>query len=181
MTGGGVVTQTQKALAALSPPCLQACFPVANIKAMRSARNRLGLVASVIAIAVLLYSPLCRLSCAASDCASLPKTKAAKPEEQSGHCHHHQDAEEQSTDSRQETDAPGPHKDQGDCPTHTDAPAVLSSAVKAPAGLHQGAPPSVVALPITAYFSFDGFAAKFAEGRPFRSPPKRAVISVYRI
>jgi hypothetical protein len=31
------------------------------------------------------------------------------------------------------------------------------------------------------YSSLDDIAAKFAEGRPFRSPPKRAVISVYRI
>jgi len=148
---------------------------------MRTVKNTLGMVASVTAVVVLLYSPLCSLSCAASDCSSLPKTKAAKHSEPSSHCHHHQDSEEQSTESHHDSNAPNPDRDPGDCPAHTDAIAILSSAVKAPTVLHQSAPPVIAALPATLYFSFGEFAAKAAAGRPFRSPPKRAVISVYRI
>jgi hypothetical protein len=109
-----------------------------------------------------------------------PKTKVAKQNEQSSHCHHHQDSEEQSK-SKQHSNAPERHRDSGDCPTHTDAIALLSSAGKTPTVVHQGVQPVVAALPEAVYSSFDGGAAKFAEGRSFRSPPKRAVISVYRI
>ena len=147
---------------------------------MRTAKKRPALIASVFAILGLLYSPLCALRCASSDCALLTTRKVADQPEQSRHCHH-QDSEESSTNPQQHPGAPAPRNDSGDCPSHTDAIAILSSAVKAPAVLHQVAPPVIADLPITAYFSFDGFAAKFAEGRPFRSPPKRAVISVYRI
>jgi hypothetical protein len=107
--------------------------------------------------------------------------KVAKQKEQSSHCHHHQDSEEQSTKSEDHSNSPEQHRDSGDCPTHTDAIAVLSSAVKATAAVLQSVQPTIAALPETFYVSFDRFAGKFAEGRPFRLPPKRAVISVYRI
>lgn len=151
-------------------------------KRMSTARNRLALVASVISLGVLVYSPLCSLSCAASGCSLLPKTKIAKQNEQSGHCRRHQDAEQHATDSRPQSNAPEPdrNRDSGDCPTLTDAIAILSSAVKAPSVVQQSLP-LVAALPETSYVSFYGFAAKFTEGRPFRLPPKREVISVYRI
>ena len=162
---------------------------------MRTVRNPIVFVSAVIAIGVLLYSPLCSLSCAASDCSVLPKSKVAKQKGQSSHCHQHQDSEEQSTESHQdtkdseeqsteshqETNAPEPQRDSGDCPTHTDAIAILSSAIKAPTVLQQNVQPIIAALPETFDFSFDGFAFKSAGSRHFRSPPKRAVISVYRI
>ena len=152
------------------------------MRIVRTAKNRFALLASIIAIGVLVYSPLCSLSCAASDCSLLPKTKTAKQNAPTGHCHQHQNEEQQPTDSRSQHNAPEPdrHRDSGDCPTHTDAIAILASAVKAPAVVQQSLP-LVAALPETSYVSFDGFAAKFAEARSFRSPPKRAVISVYRI
>src|SRR6266404_79323 len=146
------------------------------------AKNRFALLASVIVIGVLVYSPICSLSCAASECSLLPKTKTAKQSERSGHCHQHKEAEQHPTDSRQQSNAPEPerHKDSGDCPTHTDAIAILSHAVKAPSVVQQSLRP-VAALLETSYVSFNVFSAKFAENRSFRSPPKRAVISVYRI
>lgn len=58
---------------------------------------------------------------------------------------------------------------------------VLSHAVKAPAALNEGPPPVIAVFPVRAGLLFDGSGAVFAEGRSFRSPPKRAVISVYRI
>ena len=148
---------------------------------MHTAKNRLALLGSVIAIGLLIYSPVCSLACAASDCSVLPKSKVAKQKEQSSHCHHQQDSEEQSTESHQESNAPEPQRDSGDCPTHTDAIAILPSAVKAPSVLQQNVQPVFAVLSETFYFSFDAFAPKSAGGRPFRSPPIRAVISVYRI
>ena len=148
---------------------------------MRTARNPIAFVASVIAIGVLLYSPLCSLSCAASDCSSLPKKKVAKQKEQLSHCHHHQDSEEQTAKSDYPSNAPEQNRDSGECPTHTDSIALLFSALRLPIVVQQNTPPVVTALPEAFCLSFDGFPAKFAEGRPFRSPPKRAVISVYRI
>lgn len=148
---------------------------------MRAARNRLALIASVISLGVMSYSPLCSLSCAAYDCSLLPTTKVASHSEKSGHCHQSDDSEQQPTESQPESNAPEPHGDSSDCPAHTDAIALVSSAVKAPTVVQQSVQPVVSALPGAFYVSFDGVAAKFAEGRPFRSPPKRAVISVYRI
>lgn|SRR5512143_985426 len=149
---------------------------------VHTAKNRFALIASIIAIGVLVYSPMCTLSCAASDCSLLPKTKTEKQTKPSGHCHQHQNTEEHPTDSDSQSNAPEPERDRdsNDCPTHTDAIALLSSAVKAPTVVQQSLP-LVAAIPETPYVSYDGFAAKFAEGSPFRSPPKRAVISVYRI
>jgi hypothetical protein len=175
---------------------------------MRTASKPIAFLASVISIGVLLYSPLCSLSCAASDCSVLPNSKVGKQKGQSSHCQPQQDPEERSTEhhdangseghsteshhdatsskghsteSREESDAPDPHRDSGDCPAHTDAIAILSSEIKAPTVLQQNVQPITAVLSETLYFSFDGFAPKSAGGRPFRSPPKRAVISVYRI
>ena len=147
---------------------------------MHAAKNRLALLGSVIAIGLLIYSPVCSLACAASDCSFLPTTTtSAKQNEQSGHCHKEKDSEQSPTQSH--SNAPEPHRDSGGCPTHTDAVAILSSAAKAPTVLQPNAQPVFAVLSETFYFSFDGFAPKSAGGRPFRSPPKRAVISVYRI
>ena len=144
---------------------------------MGTAGKRLGLVGSVISLGVLLYSPLCSLNCATSDCSLAQKTKVAEHSEKTGHCHHGQDSQQpaESTSS-----IPKPPSDSGHCPVHADAMALLSSSVKAP-GLHQSAQPVVAVLPEALNLPFDASAAKAADGRPFRSPPKRAVISVYRI
>lgn len=159
-------------------PCLRLGKSTGSMRTMHTAKNRLALLGSVIAIGLLIYSPVCSLACAISDCSMFPKTKIAKQNEQSGHCHKQKGSEQPPTESH--SNAPERHRDSGDCPAHIDATALLSSAVKAPTAVQQSFSP-VAALPETSYVSFDGFAAKFAEGRPFRSPPKRAVISVYRI
>ena len=161
--------------------CLRLPKSTGSMKTMQTAKNRLALLASVIAVGVLLYSPLCSLSCAASDSSLLPKAKVAKQNEQSSHCHHHQDSEEQSTKSNRHSSVPVRHQGSSDCPTHTDSIALLSSVVRTPTVVHHGVPHVVAAFHEPFYSSFDDIAAKFAEGRPFRSPPKRAVISVYRI
>ena len=146
-----------------------------KITFMHTAKNPLALVASFIAIGILLYSPLCNLSCAAADCSLLPRTRVAKETKQSSHCHQHEDSEQQTDQHPNSPECPN------DCPTHTDAIAILSSTAKAPAAVQQSLQRIIAALPETPIFSYEGFPAQSAGGRPFRSPPKRAVISVYRI
>ena len=150
-----------------------------SMRTMHTAKNRLALLGSIIAIALLIYSPVCSLACATSNCSLLPKTKSEKQNNQSGHCHKQKDSDQPPPESQ--SNAPDPHRDSGDCPTHTDAVAILSSALKAPTVLQQNVQSVFAVHSETFYFSFDAFAPKSAGGRPFRSPPKRAVISVYRI
>ena len=151
----------------------------ARITPMHTAKNRIALLASVIAVLLLVYFPVCSLSCAISDCSLLPRTKVTKQNEQSSHCHQHRDSDQQPTESHPHSNAPEPPGDSRDCPGHNDAIALLSA--KTPIVVQQSVQQAIAALPDTVAFSDQGLAAKSADGRSFRSPPKRAVISVYRI
>ena len=146
------------------------------IRLMHRARNPLALAVSVFVTAGLLYSPLCDLSCALLNCSLLPITKMAEPSEPSGHCH--QAAGEGETEGQ----APAEQRDEpGDCSAHFDSPGLMPSGVSAAVTRgHDSQPPAVVPSAL-AYAGFIDSSSKYAESRPFRSPPKRAVISVYRI
>jgi hypothetical protein len=140
---------------------------------MRAERTRLALLPSAISLAVLLYSPLCGLSCAAFDCSPDQTTiKSAERREESRHCHQ----EQQSTDSN----APEPPQDSGNCPAHTDTIAVVSSVVRVPTLLLQSAQ-AVSVIPAGFSSPRRVEAARTADGGPFRSPPRPALTSVYRI
>ena len=104
---------------------------------VHTAKNRFALLASIIAIGVLVYSPLCSLSCAASDCYLMPRTKKSEEKKQPGHCHQHKEAENHPAESPSPSNAPEPerHRDSGDCPAHMDGIAILSSIVKARAAV----------------------------------------------
>src|SRR5436853_7828778 len=150
---------------------------------MRAGKNRLAFASSIISIVGLLYSPLCALSCAISNCPSLEAGKPSRQSQQSSHCHTHdldKHSEAQQTGSGPQPGTPRPHKDSGGCLAHSGGAAVLSSAAKAPTPLQQNGQ-SIATPSETARFCRDVFAANFREGRSFRSPPKRAVISVYRL
>ena len=148
-----------------------------RIQSMHAAMNRLALAVSVRAIVGLLYSPMCVLSCASSDCFLLEATKVAKESQQASHCHHKGSEEQSSTPEHHPT---SPQNNSGNCPAHTDGIAVLASLIKAPIVLQQNVRPIAAALE-PACFSLDGLAVKSGVVRSFRSPPIRAVISVYRI
>ena len=159
-----------------------ACEPIGRLiefKAMSTAKNRLALIASVFAILGLLYTPVCALRCASSDCLQQPATEMARQPEPIRHCHHH-GSEKSSPASQAHHRAPQPSAP-GNCPSHADAVAVLSAKTKAPSALQSLTVPLVAVLPQTTCSDYSGLAAKLAEDRLFRSPPIRAVLAVYRI
>ena len=153
--------------------------PVDTVYGMRVERSRLALLPAVISLAVLLYSPLCSLSCAAFDCSSVPATMETPERAESGHCHSGKGPQRPPAESHPDSNAPEPQPDSGNCPAHTDTIAVLSSAVRVPAILLQSVQPVTIIPPEAISFSL--LAARTADGRPFRSPPERALTSVYRI
>ena len=160
-----------------------ACEPIGRLiefKAMSTAKNRLALIASVFAILGLLYSPVCALRCASSDCLQQPATEMARQPEPIRHCHHH-GSETSSPTSQAHHSAPPQPSAPGNCPSHADAVAVLSAKTKAPSALQSLTAPLVAALPHTTGSDYSGLAAKLAADRLFRSPPSRAVLAVYRI
>src|SRR5215210_3918011 len=119
---------------------------------MRTAKSHIALSVAALSIIMLLYSPLCSLSCALNSCA-FTKAETAKPVEQPGHCHSSKEPKEQSSTPKQSPSAPS--DDPGSCPAHVDAIAVLPSAVNANAGLHQDMQP-VPAEPVSiAVFHLD--------------------------
>jgi hypothetical protein len=145
---------------------------------MCTARNTLAATASLVAILGLLYSPLCVLKCDFSDCSPLPIANLAADSEQPGHCHR-SSTEKQSSD-QPDRGVPRPVNDSDDCPAHADMTALLSVSIRMPAVTGLSSTLLVDASPSRAH-SFEGSAVGSSERRSFRSPPKRAAISVYRI
>src|SRR5215211_1009594 len=72
--------------------------PLLEFLCMRTAKSQTAISISIAALCIvmLLYSPLCSLSCALNSCAS-SKAEAAKSGEQLGHCHHSEEPQEQSS------------------------------------------------------------------------------------
>lgn len=148
---------------------------------MHRTGKRFAFLTSLIAVGVLLYSPLCSLSCSASDCYSLSKTKATDDTKKSGHCHHNEESNQEPAKSQSHSSIPRVPGDSRDCPGHADPTAVPSSAVRAPAALQQSAPHVTAPLIDAMRLPFGARDVDAADRQPFRLPPKRAVISVYRI
>lgn len=155
---------------------------------MRKAKKPLVLAVSVFVTTGLLYSSLCNLSCALLNCSPLSQAKMAEPPEPSGHCHQatgESDSREASTpkqDNDQDSDQGDKHHSgPGNCSAHLESSGLMPSGVSgAVVRSHTAQPPAVVPS-AAAYAGFIDPPSRYAESRPFRSPPKRAVISVYRI
>src|SRR5262245_50850037 len=149
--------------------------------AMRAAKNWLSFLASAVAIFGLLYSPVCILSCAISDCASIPAPKVSPQSQQPGHCHH-RSSKSPSGNRPQGPCGSEPRKPSNSCPGHTEAITIVvpvSSFVGPFNTMHQDEH-----QPVPAFMDMDfagTFGPAFAKGRSLRAPPSRAVISVYRI
>lgn len=146
---------------------------------MRAAKNRLTLAPALVAVMGLMYSPLCVLSCALSNCSSLEAASSPKESQQSSHCHRQQ-PKDQPAPLGNHHNPRLPRKDSNRCPGHSDGVALLSSPGKASTALQINVQP-IAAPSETSYSSAYSFAVGSRGARSFRSPPKRAVISVYRI
>ena len=149
---------------------------------MYSGRYSTALGVSALLLMSLEFSPLCTLSCARSDCSSLAVTKALDHGKGASLCHHDSNSTQHSSKPEQHSQeqSPGPGHGSGNCPAHADGSALPPSAASSISALHHDVQP-MGPLSGTISVAFDESAAKSAEGQPERSPPKRAVISVYRI
>lgn len=144
---------------------------------MRAAKPQMAVSIASLCIVLLLYSPLCSLSCALNSCVS-SKAESAKSGEQPHHCHS-EEPQEQSSPPQGSPSVPA--DDSGNCPSHVNVVAVVPSIINANIALHPDLQP-VAAEPVSIIaFQFDLRRAIRAEGTAFRSPPTRAINSILRI
>lgn len=145
---------------------------------MRAAKPQIAISIAALCIVMLLFSPLCSLSCALNSCV-FSKAETAKSDEQPHHCHSSEEAQEQSSTPQKNPSAP--LDDSGDCPSHVNAIAVLPVKVNANLESHQVLQPVTVEPAMIAVLYFDRRGELRAEEMSFKSPPARAINSVLRI
>jgi hypothetical protein len=141
---------------------------------MRAAKRPIAIVVSISAIAWLLYSSLCNLDC------SLTLAKPLERSEHARHCHHKQDAQDQTSTAGHIPSAPYNHKGHDNCPSHVDATALMPAGAGASTALHYVTHAAAYSLPYVIYVSFDEARPVCAGDISFRSPPKRAVLTSLR-
>lgn len=145
---------------------------------MRTAKSRIAVSIANLCIVMLMYSPLCSLSCALNSCV-FSKAGTAKPDEQPHHCRGSQEPQEESSTPGKIPSAP--LDDSGDCPSHVNLIAALPVKVNANVESHQVLHPVSVEPAIIAVLYFDRRGEIRAEEMSFKSPPARAINSVLRI
>jgi hypothetical protein len=147
---------------------------------MQTAKAHIAISVAVFSIVMLLYSPLCSLSCAISNCA-LSKAVTSKSSEQPGHCHGSPESEEESSMPGQDPSAPDAPEDSSACPFHVEAAATLPSTANLSADLNNLLQPVPADPQAIAIFYFDHRGEMRAEEAPFRSPPASPRKTVLRI
>ena len=152
--------------------------PLLEFPCMRTAKSHTAISIATLCIVMLLFSPLCSLSCALNSCV-FSKALTAKSDEQPHHCHGGQEPEEQSSTPQKNPSAP--LDDSGNCPSHASEIAVLPVKVDAKVHLHQVIQPVSVEPVVIAVLHFDRRGELRAEEMSFKSPPGRATNSVLRI
>jgi hypothetical protein len=145
---------------------------------MRTAKSQTAISIAALCVVMLLYSPLCSLSCALNSCAS-SKAEVAKSGEQPRHCHGSEEPQEQSSTPQQNPSEPS--DDSGNCPSHVTAIAVLPSSLNTNVEQHQVLQPVSVEPAIIAVLHFDRRGELRAEEMSSKSPPACAINSVLRI
>jgi hypothetical protein len=145
---------------------------------MRTAKPQIAIWVSALCVVMLLYSPLCTISCALNSCI-FSKAEFAKSDEQPHHCHGSEEPQEQSPTPQQNPSAP--YDDSGNCPSHVNEIAVLPVKVSPNVALHQVLQPVPAEPTIIAVLYFDRRGELRAEEMSFKSPPARATNSVLRI
>ena len=145
---------------------------------MRTAKPQIVISVAALCIVMLMYSPLCSLSCAFSSCL-FSKAQTVKSDEQPHHCHSSEAPKKQSSTPQQIPSAPS--DDSGNCPSHVDAVAIVPSTINANVGLHHDLQPVPVEPVSISAFYLDLRGAIRDEGIAFRSPPTKARNSVLRI
>jgi hypothetical protein len=140
---------------------------------MRAAKHSIAIAISITAIAWLLYSPLCNLSCA------LPMAEPLQQPEQPAHCHKKADSQKQRSSDRQSRSTPHRHDGSDNCASHADAALLPAARSNAPLDVAAQAQAVEPAAPLNVLFDEARSARDLSIAS--HSPPGRAVISVLRI
>jgi len=148
---------------------------------MQSVKQSVTGFVTVVVTAGLLYSPLCNLKCALSDCSLSAAATPADKSRQSGHCHHDTGSENDPSEPQEDAPSPPHHNDSHRCPLHADVTALLPSWAGSAVATHQQAPVVVVDSSIFSNLPLGEIAADVGRGSSLRAPPKRESLSVYRI
>ena len=149
-----------------------------SIFCMRTAKPQVAISIAALCSVMLLFSPLCSLSCALNSCL-FSKAETAKSDEQPHHCHSSEKPQEESSKPQQNPSAP--LDDSGNCPSHVNAIAALPVKVNANVESHQVLQPVPVEPALIAVLYFDRRGELRAEEMSFKSPPVSARNSVLRI
>src|SRR5262245_29736895 len=157
--------------------CISPSISIYNGRDMHIAKHTYYPLALVISL-VRMYSQVCNVSCAFSNCSAPAPVKRAETVEHSGHCHQEQPSSQK--------ERPPSHRDQPSdhhhrCPAHDSVASILPSETISTVVSYyawQTAAAELVSSFDTS-FNLTGTGADRA-GR-FRSPPRRPLLTILRI
>src|SRR5262245_10027617 len=140
-----------------------------NGRVMRIAKHTYSPLVLVLSLG-LMYSQVCNVICAFSNCAEPAPGRRAATVENGGHCHQEQPS------SQQEQPSSGQHE----CPAHNSVVSILpSGTISTSDSHHAGQVAAELVSSFDILFVFDGTGADC--GCQFRSTPRRPLLTVLRI
>ena len=119
----------------------------------------------------LMYSQVCNVICALSNCSAPATVRRAATVEPAGHCH-----QEQSPSQKDQ-----PSDDQHECPAHASAVSILPSQTISTAVSHHAWQTAAAELVSSFDILFDFAGSGADRGGHFRSPPRRPLFTILRI
>ena len=123
----------------------------------------------------LLCLQVCSIACAFAPCFAQAKVEQPIQSKETGHCHQHESAPE---DSRPQPQQPS---DSHDCHTHDAVSSLPPTAGSGANGLNHSWQPDWLAPFVFEGFPFDHLIGNLSEHTPFRSPPRQPLRSILRI
>jgi hypothetical protein len=140
-----------------------------NRRVMRIAKHTYSPLALVLSLG-LMYSQVCNVICAFSNCSAPAPVREAATVEHGGHCH-------QKPQSSQKDQPPDR---QHRCPAHDSAASILPSGTISNFVSHHAW--QAAAEPVSSLDTTFGLAGNVADrGGHFRSPPRRPLFTILRI
>ena len=148
-----------------------------NGRVMRIAKQAYSPLILVLGLG-LMYSQVCNVICAFSNCSAPAPVKEAATVEHDGHCHQGQPSSQQGRTSSQK-DQPSDH--QRRCPAHDSAASILPSETTSTVVSHHSWQFAAAEL-VSSFDTLFDLAVGGADcGGHFRSPPRRPLYTILRI
>jgi hypothetical protein len=123
----------------------------------------------------LMYSQVCNVICAFSNCSAPATVRKSETVEHGGHCH--QDPQSSQPSSQKDQ----PPEDRHKCPQHGSAVSILPSETISTVVSHYAWQPEAAELVSSFDILFDLAGNRFDRGGRFRSPPQRPLFTILRI